>query len=81
MYQNVKRTCRAIVFAHLTYCFAAFSLPSPSSLLQPFGSREQNFTTHLTITFSFPPITFFVEYKDPRISLQELRAANGYSSV
>ena len=27
MYQNVKRTCRAIVFAHLTYCFAALSLP------------------------------------------------------
>ena len=34
MYQNVKRTCRAIVFAHLTYCFAALSLPSPSSLLK-----------------------------------------------
>ena len=28
MYQNVKRTCRAIVFAHHTYCFAALSLPS-----------------------------------------------------
>ena len=24
MYQNVKRTCRAIVFAHESYCFAAF---------------------------------------------------------
>ena len=34
MYQNVKRTCRAIVFAHKTYCFAALSLPSPSSLLK-----------------------------------------------
>ena len=34
MYQNVKRMCRAIVFAHLTYCFAALSLPSPSSLLK-----------------------------------------------
>ena len=34
MYQNVKRTCstcRAIVFAHLTYCFVASSLPSASS--------------------------------------------------
>ena len=30
MYQNVKRTCRAIVFAH---CFAALSLPSLSSSL------------------------------------------------
>ena len=27
-YQNVKRTCRAAVFAHQTYCFAALSLPS-----------------------------------------------------
>ena len=26
MYQNVKRKCRAIVFAHLTYCFAALPL-------------------------------------------------------
>ena len=34
MYQNVKRTCRAIVFAHQTYCFAALSLPSPSSLIK-----------------------------------------------
>ena len=34
MYQNVKRACRAIVFAHETYCFAALSLPSPSSLLK-----------------------------------------------
>ena len=34
MYQNVKRTCRAIVFAHLTYCFATLSLPSPLSLLK-----------------------------------------------
>ena len=34
MYQNVKRTCRAIVFAHYTYCFVALSLPSPSSLLK-----------------------------------------------
>ena len=33
MYQNVKRTRRAIVFAHETYCFAALSLP-PSSLLK-----------------------------------------------
>ena len=31
MYQNVKRTCRAIVFAHLTYCFVASSLSSASS--------------------------------------------------
>ena len=34
MYQNVKRmcrACRAIVFAHLTYCFVASSLPSASS--------------------------------------------------
>ena len=34
MYQNVKRTCRAcraIVFAHQTYCFVASSLPSASS--------------------------------------------------
>ena len=34
MYRNVKRTCSAIVFTHLTYCFAALSLPSPSSLLK-----------------------------------------------
>ena len=34
MYQNVKRTCRAVVVAHLTYCFAALSLSSPSSLLK-----------------------------------------------
>ena len=34
MYQNFKRTCRAIVFAHETHCFAALSLPSPSSLLK-----------------------------------------------
>ena len=34
MYQNVKRTCRAIVFAHQVYCFAALSLPSPLSLLK-----------------------------------------------
>ena len=34
MYQNVKRTCRAIVFAHQVYCFAALSLPLPSSLLK-----------------------------------------------
>ena len=26
MYQNVKRRRRAIVFAHLTYCFVALSL-------------------------------------------------------
>ena len=34
MYQNVKRTCRAIVFSHVTYCFAALSLTLPSSLLK-----------------------------------------------
>ena len=34
MYQNVKRTCRAIVFPHCTYFFAALSLPLPSSLLK-----------------------------------------------
>ena len=35
MYQNVKRTCRAIFFfAHSTNCFAPLSLPSPSSLLK-----------------------------------------------
>ena len=34
MYQVVQRTCRAIVFAHSTYRFAALSLPSPSSLLK-----------------------------------------------
>ena len=31
MYQNVNRTCRAIAFAHLTYCFAALWLSSPPS--------------------------------------------------
>ena len=31
MYQNVKCTCRAIVFAHQTCCFVAFSLPSPAT--------------------------------------------------
>ena len=34
MYQHVKRTCKAcrvIVFAHLTDCFVALSLPLPSS--------------------------------------------------
>lgn len=30
MYQNAKRTCKAIVFAHQTYCFVAFLLPLPS---------------------------------------------------
>ena len=34
MSKNIERTCRAIVFAHLTYCFVAFSLPLPSSLLK-----------------------------------------------
>ena len=34
MYQNVKRTCRAIVFTHQAHCFVAFSLPLPSSLLK-----------------------------------------------
>ena len=34
MHQNVKRTCRAIVFAHQAYCFAVLSLPSPLSLLK-----------------------------------------------
>ena len=32
MYHNLKCTCRAIVFAHNTYCLAA--LPFPSSLLK-----------------------------------------------
>ena len=32
MYRNVKCMCRAIVFSHETYCFAA--LPSPLSLLK-----------------------------------------------
>ena len=31
MYQNEKRTCRAIVFAHYTYCFVASLLPSAAS--------------------------------------------------
>ena len=31
MYQNVNRTCRAIAFARLTYCFAALWLSSPPS--------------------------------------------------
>ena len=31
MYQDVKCTCKVIVFAH---CVVAFSLPSPSSLLK-----------------------------------------------
>ena len=34
MYQNVKRTRTAIVFAHETYCYAALSFTSPSSLLK-----------------------------------------------
>ena len=34
IYQNVKRTCRAIVFVHYSYCFAALSLTLPSSLLK-----------------------------------------------
>ena len=34
IYQHLKRTCRAIVFPHQTYCFAALSLPSPSLLLK-----------------------------------------------
>ena len=33
MYQNVKRTCRAIVFSHQAHCLVAFSLPSPSRFL------------------------------------------------
>ena len=28
MYQNLKRTCRAIVFVHKAFCFVALSLPS-----------------------------------------------------
>ena len=35
MYHDLKRTARAIVFAHYTYCFAALSLPS-SLLKLPF---------------------------------------------
>ena len=31
MYQNLKCTCRATVFAHLTYFFTALSFPSPLS--------------------------------------------------
>ena len=34
MYRNVKRTCRAIVSPHETYCFATLSLSSQSSLLK-----------------------------------------------
>ena len=34
MYQNVKRTCRGVVFAHQSRCFVPFSLPSPSWLLK-----------------------------------------------
>ena len=34
MYQNVKRMCRAIVFAHEAHSFVAFSLPAPSSFLK-----------------------------------------------
>ena len=33
-YQNLKRACRAKVFLHSAYCFAALTLPSPSSLLK-----------------------------------------------
>ena len=29
MYQNLKRACRAIVFAHQAFCFVALSLSSP----------------------------------------------------
>ena len=34
MYQILKGTCRAIVFPHQTYCLAALSLPSSSSVLK-----------------------------------------------
>ena len=34
MYQNVKRTCRVVVFVHQTYYFAELSLPTSSSLLK-----------------------------------------------
>ena len=34
MYQNVKRTCRAIIFPNYTDWFAALSLPLSSSLLK-----------------------------------------------
>ena len=30
MYQNLKRTCRAIIFAHKAFCFVAMSLMSLS---------------------------------------------------
>ena len=43
MYRSVKRTCRAIVFAHLTYCFAAFSLPLPSLLKLPYTAINLGF--------------------------------------
>ena len=40
MYQNVNHTCRAIVFAHKTYCFAALSLTLPPLFLKlPILSR------------------------------------------
>ena len=29
MYQNLKRTCRVIVFAHKAFCVVALSSPSP----------------------------------------------------
>ena len=47
MYQNLKRTCRAIVFPHYTYCFEALSLRYRrrrgclSSLLSPDVFRRE----------------------------------------
>ena len=48
MYQNVKLTCRAIVFAHKPIGgFMALSLPSPSSLLKfmSLPSRQEDYLT------------------------------------
>ena len=41
MYQNVKRTCRVIVFAHQTYCFAALLLLLPSSCLSSLSMKHK----------------------------------------
>ena len=45
MHQHEKRTCKAcgvIVFAHLTDCFVAFTLPLPSSLLIKLLNEDAN---------------------------------------
>ena len=61
MYQNVKRKCRAIVFAHQAYCFAALSLPSPLLKL-PIGKKTTGRWKH-SACISFSYMYLLIEYE------------------